>query len=70
MRMVAMMRPMKNNWKRLTQRCQATGRNLWKSTLQNVTKSTRNINIGRMVSKTGPKNSDAESNWGVKAKNR
>ena len=62
--------PMNISWNTLTQRCHVTGRSLWKSTLQNVTKRIKNINIGRMASKIGSKNIAASSSCGVKAKMR
>ena len=66
----AMSSPMNNSWKRPTQKCQPTGRSWWKSTLQNVTNSTRNIKSGRMAAKNGAIVVPASSNWGVKAKSR
>ena len=62
--------PMKISWNTLTQKCHATGRSLWKSTLQNVTKRMKNMNIGSMASKIGSKNLAAASNCGVNAKMR
>ena len=69
-RMAVIRMAMKSTWNSPTQKCHATGRNFRKSTLQNVTKSTRNMNIGRMALKMGSKKSAAVSNCGVKAKIR
>ena len=45
--------PTPNTWKAPSHQCHATGRRRRKSTLQNVTKSTRNMNMGSRVSNTG-----------------
>ena len=56
-----------SNWNALTQRCHGTMRSFLKSTLQKVTKSTRNMNTGSMASRTGAKKAEAALREGVKA---
>ena len=54
-----------NIWNNPTHQCQRTGRNLWKSTLQKVTKSTRNMNTGKPVLHIGARRTAASSNAGT-----
>ena len=61
---------MNNTWNKPVQKCHATGRILWKSTLQKVTNKMKNMNRGTMWSNTGPATRAMPSSIGTLAKTR
>ena len=65
--MAAMTAPTKRMLNANIHRCHHTGLSPWKSTLQNVTKSTKNIKTGNRASITGAKNAAAPSSTGTNA---